>query len=70
MGESEKLVRSLFEMARAEKSAIIFIDEVWKNVEDVCGWKRCRSTLCVARGTRVKMMLLGESRRSFWSKCK
>ncbi|KAK3806426.1 MAG: vacuolar protein sorting-associated protein 4 [Benniella sp.] len=36
MGESERLVRQLFEMARASKPAIIFIDEV--------------DSLCAARG--------------------
>ena len=33
LGESEKLVRALFEMARAEKNAIIFIDEI----DSLCG---------------------------------
>ncbi|CAK9018853.1 Protein SUPPRESSOR OF K(+) TRANSPORT GROWTH DEFECT 1 (AtSKD1) (Protein VACUOLAR PROTEIN SORTING 4) [Durusdinium trenchii] len=33
MGESEKLVRSLFEMAREAKPAIIFVDEV----DSLCG---------------------------------
>jgi len=33
MGESERLVRSLFEMARANKPAIIFIDEI----DSLCG---------------------------------
>jgi len=33
MGESEKLVRSLFEMARESKPAIIFVDEV----DSLCG---------------------------------
>ncbi len=32
-GESEKLVRSLFEMAREHKRAIIFIDEI----DSMCG---------------------------------
>merc|ERR550537_965087 len=33
MGESERLVRQLFEMAREEKPAIIFIDEI----DSLCG---------------------------------
>ncbi len=33
MGESERLVRSLFEMAREKRPAIIFIDEI----DSLCG---------------------------------
>lgn len=33
LGESERLVRNLFELARAEKPSIIFIDEI----DSLCG---------------------------------
>ncbi len=42
-GESERLVRSLFEMAREEGRAIIFIDEV----DSLCGQRSEGVCACV-----------------------
>eukprot|EP00408_Alexandrium_pacificum_P004349 CAMPEP_0171218888 /NCGR_PEP_ID=MMETSP0790-20130122/33434_1 /TAXON_ID=2925 /ORGANISM="Alexandrium catenella, Strain OF101" /LENGTH=433 /DNA_ID=CAMNT_0011684725 /DNA_START=105 /DNA_END=1407 /DNA_ORIENTATION=- len=54
MGESEKLVRNLFEMARESKPAVIFIDEV----DSLCGARGASGESDAAR--RIKTEFLAQ----------